>query len=511
MSAKVNLQREPDLRSIESTSDIEIPTDPLMRVIGQEEAVTLARIAAKQRRHLLLVGPPGCGKSMIAQALSLHLSPPREEIRIVHNPENPERPTVEVKREDEVRKELESLGSAEGELIDPINAPINVSERLGYRCKNCGIYSSPKERICPKCAKSKGGHQPNQANPFGDLMTGLFEQINAAQGQTAPVGKERVTTTRKRFGKEEVVVFERCGEMIRVLDQTALEKRRELEKVSPRKVLVPLDRNPFVLATGSSETELLGDVRHDPYGGHPQLGTQPYERVVPGAIHEAHEGVLFLDELPHLGHIQRFILTAMQEKRFPISGRNPQSAGASVKVNDVPCDFIFVGACNIQDLEQVLSPLRSRIAGNGYEVLVNTTMEDNDQNRARLAQFIAQEINVDGRIPQATRAAVEGIIKEARQRGKRIDNQNNALTLRLRELGGLLRAAGDIAVMNGDPMIELKHIDLAIKRSRSAEDQIKERYGSYTKGLGTDISSAQKEKSPYYFQNETADKDTMFH
>jgi ATP-dependent Lon protease len=201
----------------------------------------------------------------------------------------------------------------------------------------------------------------------------------------------------------------------------------------------------------------------------------------------------------------------MQEKRFPISGRNPQSAGASVKVNDVPCDFIFVGACNIQDLEQVLSPLRSRIAGNGYEVLVNTTMEDNDQNRARLAQFIAQEINVDGRIPQATRAAVEGIIKEARQRGKRIDNQNNALTLRLRELGGLLRAAGDIAVMNGDPMIELKHIDLAIKRSRSAEDQIKERYGSYTKGLGTDISSAQKEKSPYYFQNETADKDTMFH
>jgi ATP-dependent Lon protease len=329
-------------------------------------------------------------------------------------------------------------------------------------------------------------------------MTGLFEQINAAQGQNAPVGKERVTTTRKRFGKEEVVVFERCGEMIRVLDQTALEKRRELEKVSPRKVLVPLDRNPFVLATGSSETELLGDVRHDPYGGHPQLGTQPYERVVPGAIHEAHEGVLFLDELPHLGHIQRFILTAMQEKRFPISGRNPQSAGASVKVNDVPCDFIFVGACNIQDLEQVLSPLRSRIAGNGYEVLVNTTMEDNDQNRARLAQFIAQEITVDGRIPQATRAAVEGIIKEARQRGKRIDNQNNALTLRLRELGGLLRAAGDIAVVKGDPMIDLKHIDQAIKRSR-------------TKGLGTDITSAQKEKSPYYFQNETADKDSMFH
>ncbi len=71
-------------------------------------------------------------------------------------------------------------------------------------------------------------------------------------------GKERVTTTRHKFDKEEVVVFERCGELIRVLDQEALEKRRELEKIRPRKVLVPLDRNPFVLATGSSETELLG-------------------------------------------------------------------------------------------------------------------------------------------------------------------------------------------------------------------------------------------------------------
>jgi len=94
------------LEDIETSEDIRISVDPLERVIGQDDAVRLARIAASQRRHLLLVGPPGTGKSMIAQALSLHLSRPTEEIRVVHNPENPERPMVEVKTKEEVEKDL---------------------------------------------------------------------------------------------------------------------------------------------------------------------------------------------------------------------------------------------------------------------------------------------------------------------------------------------------------------------------------------------------------------------
>ena len=485
------------LEDIETTEDIRLSSDPLQRVIGQDEAVRLARIAASQRRHFLLVGPPGTGKSMIAQALSLHLSRPTEEIRVVHNPENPERPLVEVKGIDEVSKELESRGFAEGEFIDPKEAPVNVAERLGYRCENCGTYSSPRESFCPKCSRSKIAtvrSTPN--NPFGDLLGGLVE---VTMGQLP--GRERVTTTRKRFGKEEVVVFERAGEMIKILDQQALEKRRELEKESPRKVIVPIDRNPFVLATGASEVELLGDVRHDPYGGHPQLGTQPYDRVVAGAVHSAHQGVLFIDELPHLGHLQRFILTAMQEKRFPIAGRNPQSSGASVRVDSVPCDFIFVGACNIQDLPHILSPLRSRINGGGYEVLVETTMPDTEENRFKTVQFVAQEIVMDAKIPHATKDAVALVIDEARKRAKTIDNKDKALTLRLRELGGLIRAAGDLAILEGAPYIDAGHIKDALKRARPVEEQIKDRYGSYMGGLSSDISTSEKESSPYHYWN----------
>ncbi|MCK4950072.1 MAG: ATP-binding protein [Thermoplasmata archaeon] len=484
------------LDELEATSDVIIPSDPLKRVVGQEEAVNLARIAATQRRHLLLAGPPGTGKSMIAQALSLHLPRPTNEIRIVHNPENPERPLVEIKEKPDVVREEREMKGAEGELIDPKEAPINVAERLGYKCVNCGIYSSQSERMCPKCSRPKTTSGQGTGNPFGDLLGGIVEVTIGQLG-----GRDRVTTTRQRFGKEEVVVFERAGEMIKVLDQKALEKRREIEKISPRKALVRLKRNPFVLATGASETELLGDVKHDPYGGHPQLGTQPYERVVPGSIHEAHQGVLFIDELPQLGPLQRYILTAMQEKRFPISGRNPQSAGASVRVDNVPCNFIFVGACNIQDLQHILSPLRSRISGSGYEILVGTTMPDNDRNRAKLAQFAAQEIVMDKRIPHLSNAGLRAIIAEARKRAREAERKEKSLTLRLRELGGLIRSAGDIAEAESSELIEKSHIGRAIKRARTIEEQIKERYGSFYSGVASETSDSQKSSSPYHFWN----------
>jgi predicted ATP-dependent protease len=123
----------------------------------------------------------------------------------------------------------------------------------------------------------------------------------------------------------------------------------------------------------------------------------------------------------------------------------------------------------------------------------------------RLAQFCAQEIATDGRIRPATREAVQELIQEAHRRAEVLDGRRNSLTLRLRELGGLIRTAGDLAAISSSEYLEAAHLREALVRARSIEEQIREQYGSFYSGVQRDVTESQRQSMGYYHWNEHPD------
>jgi len=83
------------VREFADTSDIPVPETLIEQVLGQEEACTIIRQAARQRRHVLLVGDPGTGKSMLGQAMAelIEITNP-EDILVVPHPLEPTLPHI---------------------------------------------------------------------------------------------------------------------------------------------------------------------------------------------------------------------------------------------------------------------------------------------------------------------------------------------------------------------------------------------------------------------------------
>ena len=98
-------------------------------------------------------------------------------------------------------------------------------------------------------------------------------------------------------------------------------------------------------------------------------------------------------------------------------------------------------------------------------------MDDTTENRQKLVQFVAQEVKNDGRIPHFAPDALDEIILEAKRRS----GKQNALTLRLRDLGGLVRSAGDVAIEKGAEFVTAEHVVEARRFARTLEQQIADR------------------------------------
>ncbi|NJE25969.1 ATP-dependent protease LonB [Thermococcus sp. MV5] len=396
----------------QTTEEITVPEKLIDQVIGQEHAVEVIKTAAKQKRHVLLIGEPGTGKSMLGQAMA-ELLPTEslEDVLVFPNPE------------DENMPKIKTVPACQGRQI---------VERYRQKAKE-------------------------QDNIKSYLLLFVLFVVMLA------VLMDRSAQT-LLFGVFVLIVSLMALSNMRLRNQ-ALVPKLLIDNCGKRKA-------PFVDATGAHAGALLGDVRHDPFqsGG---LGTPAHERVEPGMIHRANKGVLFIDEVATLSiKMQQSLLTAMQEKKMPITGQSELSSGAMVRTEPAPCDFILVAAGNLDTVDKMHPALRSRIRGYGYEVYMRTTMPDTIENRRKLVRFVAQEVVKDGKIPHFTKDAVEEIVREAQKRAGR----KGHLTLRLRDLGGIIRAAGDIAIREGAKYVTREHIFKALQLAKPLEKQLADWY-----------------------------------
>jgi len=446
---------------IESTVDIPPKKDPFDKIVGQSEVVKLIHAAVSQHRHVLLSGVPGIGKSMLAKAASTLLPPPTQEIRIHFNPANRDRPLVEIHSLDN-QAEQDEPSIIETRFVRPEDIPFEVGIKMGFRCPRCGSFSTPEFAQCMDCTSVK------RADSIGEgAYAGLFRKLDVI---LEPAENEVIHQIQKQDESYLIKYSRTDTDTIRIeLIQT---QQKDLIYNTDEKnshVLVPRTSNRFVRVSGASPVEILGDVKHDPYGSAESLGSPAHLRVVPGAIHEAHEGILYIDEIAALGVYQKHLLTAMQDRKYAISGHNPHSSGAAVRVDDVPCDFILFAACNTEDLPKILPPLRSRIRGYGYEILLSSWMRKTPENLTRIVEFIAQTVYDDGRIPHFTPQAIEAVLDFAEEMALEMDGQRDALTLRLRELGGLVRISGDLAVNEGSYYVEMQHVKTSQQISKGID------------------------------------------
>ena len=404
---------------IETTADIAIPKLMVDQVIGQEQGVAIVRKAAEQKRHVMLIGDPGTGKSMLARSISELL--PKEELQdvlVYHNDEDNNEPRVRI------------VPAGKGKEIVQIQKAQAMIEK-------------------EKKAKSQ--------MMIVFMIVGFGALWFALSGFSNPM----------------IIFYSLIAAAFVFMAMRYTNQKNETANVPKGLVLHNPDAEAaFIDATGTHAGALLGDVRHDPFqsGG---LETPAHDRVEAGAIHKAHRGVLFVDEINLLRiESQQSLLTAIQEGEFSISGQSERSAGAMTKTEPVPCDFVLVAAGNLDAIKGMHPALRSRIRGYGYEVYMNSTVPDSQENREKLVRFIAQEVAKDEKIGHFSREAIGEIIHEAQRRAGR----QLHLSLRLRELGGLVRAAGDIARELGDEKVTDEHVVKAKKIAKPLEQQIADRY-----------------------------------
>ncbi len=476
---------EKNLDYLKDTSQVTVPDDPIEKVIFQDNAKKAIRKIAQNKGHMLMVGKPGTGKSMLAGMFQ--------------------------------------------HVLD----------------KSLGDYIRPKESIAAYPGKDSNHVRFAYADPakLDVYINQVRDQIEAAKNslddfslgaQIAPVSKVKMllmwvtalSSIAGIFFPTALVLTGLAGMgaifMFIQENNIRVQEKIQQETQGGKSVSVKhiLDMVPEVLYDPRKDTNLMvnvsepdaknmkGGFRHDPYQSG-NLHTPIHKRTYLGA--HAKSPIIYIDELKTLVKTRYMssLLEIMQNKKYILEGgKNTGSGAADRSENYLKADNIIIACCNHDTLrhlqEEGDGAFLSRIEDKGEIIQMESAVPETAEHIKQVAQYIKQEIqNLDKdfentwgevlakeghagvrrrseqiygkRLPfdyklkarEFSRSAVAEIVKELRCR-----SSDGKMSCMLRPVNGIIKTAELDAIIDNSEFVEPKHIRNALKEHMSIEGAI---------------------------------------
>jgi lon-related putative ATP-dependent protease len=416
--------------NIESTEDIFLSDGPFDNIIGQKQAVAVIQQAVKARRHILLIGQPGTGKSLLAKTALTQI--PKYEFSLIscNNIQDTNKPYVQV-----ILKSFNWDAYVDKHKIKPITL-VQVIKFFLVVILAASIWASYnlKTIVISSPIPISITFLLSAFNPLGTINSIRHELSNY---DPLAEGKKIYTTDDKKYPN-------------------------------------------FIDITGATYEHVFGDVSHDPLAGlhisSPRSDVS-YKLLKPGAIHLANQGVLYVDEIGTLDRsVQYGLLTVIEDKESKIKGSKHSGTSSQIEsLNKIPCNFSLIMAGNHETMSQIHSALRSRIKGYGYEITMNDSMPITESNTLSLMEYIAREIKNNGYVPFDKKSILLLLYQAVA-----LSIVPNEYTLQLRAFNGEIRTASDYAKLENLSIVSEKVYTESKKIFPNMVQQINKRLNSTT-------------------------------